>query len=120
MNFLLKLLLTAVAVVLLASVLPGIHVASYTTAIWVAFAIAILNMFVKPLLIFFTLPATIVTLGLFLFVINAIIILLAGNLVTGFAVNGFFSALLFSVLLSVFRSFLFSLLDDNNKQDLQK
>ena len=112
MKFLLKLLLTAVAVVVLATILPGIQVASYTTAIWVAFIIAILNMFVKPLLVILTLPATIISLGLFLFVINAIIILLAGNLVDGFAVSGFFTALIFSVLLSFFRSILFKLLDD--------
>lgn len=116
MKTLLKLLLTAVAVIVLATILPGIHIASYTTAIWVAFVIAILNMFVRPLLILFTLPATILSLGLFLFVINAIIILLAGNLVSGFAVSGFFTALLFSVLLSVFRSVLFGLIKEEKKK----
>ncbi len=112
MKIFLKLLLTAVAVILLSSLLPGIKVGNFGTAVIVAAVISLLNMFVRPLLIFFTLPATIVTLGLFLFVINAIIILLAGNLVTGFNVSGFFTALLFSVLLSVFRSFLFSLLKE--------
>ncbi len=116
MKTLLKLLLTAVAVVVLATILPGIHIVSYTTAIWVAFVIAILNMFVRPLLILFTLPATILSLGLFLFVINAIIILLVGNLVRGFAVSGFFTALLFSVLLSVFRSVLFGLIKEEKKK----
>ena len=85
----------------------------YGTALIVAVVIAILNMFVRPLLIFFTLPATIVTLGLFLFVINAAIILLADNLVSGFAVSGFLVALIFSILLSVFRSALFSLLKED-------
>lgn len=112
MKTLLKLLLTAVAVFALSNILPGVYVDTYTTAVWVALAIALLNMFVRPLLIFFTLPATLVTLGLFLFVINAIIILLASNLVDGFAVSGFFTALLFSILLSIFRSFLFSLLKE--------
>ena len=116
MKTLLKLLLTAVAVVVLATILPGIHIASYTTAVWVAFVIAILNMFVRPLLILFTLPATILSLGLFLFVINAIIILLVGNLVRGFAVSGFFTALLFSVLLSVFRSVLSGLIKEEKKK----
>ncbi|MBE7653210.1 phage holin family protein [Tenacibaculum finnmarkense] len=116
MNTFLKILLTAVAVILLAEFLPGVVVTNYTTAIIVAVVIALLNMFVRPILVVFTLPATLLTLGLFLFVINAIIILLAGNLIAGFAVNGFFTALLFSVLLSVFRSFLFSFLkeDKNN------
>jgi putative membrane protein len=116
MNFILKIVLTAFAVFALAGILPGVEIASISTAVWVAFAISILNMFVKPLLILFTLPATIVTLGLFLFVINAIIILLAANLVGGFIVTSFFSALLFSVLLSVFRSSLFKLLKDKKKE----
>ncbi|NVK52719.1 MAG: phage holin family protein [Flavobacteriaceae bacterium] len=116
MNFILKILLTALAVFALAGILPGVEVASLSTAIWVAFVIAILNMFVRPLLIFFTLPATIVTLGLFLFVINAVIILLAANLVGGFIVSSFFSALVFSVLLSFFRSMLFKLLKDKKEE----
>ncbi|WP_299109080.1 phage holin family protein [uncultured Tenacibaculum sp.] len=115
MKIFLKILLTALAVIVLANVLPGIAVTNYVTAVIVAVTIALLNMFVRPLLVFFTLPATIVTLGLFLFVINAIIVLLAGKLVAGFAVSGFFSALLFSVLLSIFRSVLFSLLKEEKK-----
>lgn len=116
MNALLKILLTAVAVVVLANILPGVTVSGYLSAIIVAVVIAFLNMFVRPLLIFFTLPATIVTLGLFLFVINAIIILLANKLVDGFAVSGFFAALFFSILLSIFRSVLFSLLKEDNQK----
>ena len=116
MKVFLKVLLTALAVIVLANILPGVAVTNYITAVIVAVVIALLNMFVRPLLVFFTLPATIVTLGLFLFVINAIIILLAAKLVDGFVVNGFFSALLFSVLLSVFRSFLFSLLKEEKKK----
>jgi len=112
MKTFLKILLTALAVIVLATVLPGVSVSGYLSAIIVAVVIALLNMVVKPLLIFFTLPATIVTFGLFLFVINAIIILLADNLVDGFAVSGFFAALLFSILLSIFRSVLFSLLKE--------
>jgi len=116
MNFILKIVLTAIAVFVLAAILPGVEIATVSTAVWVAFAIAILNMFVRPLLILFTLPATIVTLGLFLFVINAIIILIAANLVGGFIVASFFSALLFSILLSVFRSILFKQLKDKKKE----
>jgi putative membrane protein len=115
MKTLLKILLTAFAVIVLAYVLPEISVAGYISAIIVAAVIALLNMFIRPLLVFFTLPATIVTLGLFLFVINACIILLADKLIDGFAVSGFFSALLFSVLLSIFRSVLFSLIKEEKK-----
>ena len=113
MRTFLKILLTALAVIVLANILPGVVVTSYITAIIVAVVIALLNMFIRPLLVFFTLPATIVSLGLFLFVINAIIILLADKLVDGFAVSGFFAALLFSILLSIFRSALFSLLKED-------
>ena len=115
MNTFLKILLTALAVILLANILPGVAVAGYLSAIIVAIVIALLNMIVRPLLIFLTLPATLITFGLFIFVINAIIILLADNLVDGFTVTGFWAALLFSILLSIFRSFLFSLLDDKEK-----
>tara|TARA_R110002073_G_scaffold89852_1_gene212400 strand:+ start:24345 stop:24677 length:333 start_codon:yes stop_codon:yes gene_type:complete len=108
--------MTALAVIVLASFLPGIDLENnYMTAIVVAVVISLLNMFVRPLLIFFTLPATVVTLGLFLFVINAVIILLAGKLVDGFHVSGFFTALLFSVLLSIFRSYLFSFFEDEKE-----
>ena len=79
MKTFLKILLTALAVIVLATVLPGVSVSGYLSAIIVAVVIALLNMVVKPLLIFFTLPATIVTFGLFLFVINAIIIVTLSN-----------------------------------------
>ena len=115
MKTFLKILLTALAVVVLANIIPGVEVTGYGAAIIVAVVIALLNLFVRPLLIFFTLPATIVTFGLFLFVINAIIILLADKLVDVFAVSGFLAAFLFSILLSIFRSFLFSLLKEEKR-----
>ena len=113
MNLILRILLTAVAVIILQKILPGIDVDSYGTAIWVAIALGILNAFVKPLLVIFTLPATVFTLGLFLFVINAIIIMLAGNFVDGFNVSGFWYALLFSILLSFLQSILYSFIGEN-------
>jgi putative membrane protein len=75
----------------------------------VAALLILLNLFVKPILVIFTLPVTIVTFGLFLLVINALIILICDALVSGFEVSGFWSALLFSILLSIFQSFLFAL-----------
>ena len=116
MKTFLKILLTALAVIILANILPGVTVNDYVTAIIVAIVISLLNMIVRPVLIFFTLPATIVTFGLFLFVINAVIILLASKLVSGFIVSGFLTALLFSVLLSIFRSFLFSIFKEKKHQ----
>lgn len=108
-NTIVEILLGAIAVVVLANILPGINVSGFLTAIVVAAVLIILNLFIKPLLIIFTLPVTIVTFGLFLLVINALIILLCDVLVNGFDVSGFWSALLFSILLSIFQSFLFAL-----------
>ncbi|MBT8317372.1 MAG: phage holin family protein [Lutibacter sp.] len=116
MKLILKVLLTAIAVVILANFLPGVTLANYTSAIIVAIVLGILRVTVKPVLIFFTLPATIVTLGLFLLVINALIILLADYFVDGFAVSGFWIALLFSLLLSLFQSFLYSLLNEKKEK----
>ncbi len=80
--------------------------ADYIAALWLAFVLSILNGFLKPILIILTIPATIISLGLFLFVINAGIILIADYFLTGFSVDGFWWALLFSLLLSVVTSIL--------------
>ncbi|NNC70081.1 MAG: phage holin family protein [Flavobacteriaceae bacterium] len=112
MKLIYKMLLTAIAVVILAQLLPGVYVDGYLSAIIVAIVLGLLRIFVRPIIIFFTLPITLVTLGLFLFVINAFIILLADKLIDGFAVAGFWYALLFSLLLSFFQSILYSLLKD--------
>ncbi len=116
MKWILKLLLTAVAVFVLEKILPGITVASYTDAIWAALVIGLLNSFVRPLLIFLTLPATLITMGLFLFVINAFIIMMAGNFLDGFTVASFWWALLFSILLSILQPILHSILGEDKQQ----
>jgi len=113
MKLIIKLLLTALAVVVLAKILPGVHVEGYGSAIIVAIVIALLRLIVKPILVVLTLPITIVTFGLFLLIINAIIILLAGYFVGGFTVTTIWWALLFSLLLSLFQSILFSLLPED-------
>lgn len=115
MNFILKLLINALAVFILAYVLTGVNVDGYLSAMLVAVVLSILNLFVKPILVIFTLPATILTLGLFLLVINAVIILLADELIPGFSVTNFWWALLFSVLLSILQSILYSLLKEDKK-----
>ncbi len=115
MKFILRLLLSALAVVILSKILPGVSVASYGIAILVAVVLSLLNFIVKPLLIILTLPVTILTLGLFLLIINALIILMADGLVSGFAVDGIWWALLFSLLLSILQSLLFSFLKEEKK-----
>lgn len=114
MKLILRLLLTALAVVLLAKLLPGITVTGYLSAIIVAVVLALLKLIVRPVLVILTLPITVLTLGLFLLVINAVIILLADAFIDGFAVSGFWIALVFSILLSIIQSILFSVLDTNN------
>ena len=111
MNYIFKVLLTAFAVLVIAKILPGVTVDSYGTAIWVAFIVGILFSILKPILVILTLPVTILTLGLFLFVINAAMILLANSWIDGFSVSGFWTALLFSVILSFFESILHKILE---------
>ncbi|MCK5814463.1 MAG: phage holin family protein [Flavobacteriaceae bacterium] len=108
MNVIIRILITALTVLIIASFLPGVQLAGYGSAIWVAIVLGLLNITVKPLLIFFTLPATIITAGLFLFVINAVVILMTSSFIDGFYVSGFWAALLFSVLLTLLESVLFS------------
>ncbi len=96
-----KLLLTGVAAMLSAYILPGVTIDGFMTAIILAVVLAVLNAVVKPVLVILTIPVTVLTLGLFLLVINAIIILLADSLIAGFDTSGFFAALLFSLVLSV-------------------
>lgn len=104
MSTLIRFLLNGLAILLTAYILPGVSVTNYLTALIVAFFLAIANMVVKPILIILTIPITIFTLGLFLLVINAIIILLADYFVDGFNVDGFWWALAFSLILSIFNS----------------
>lgn len=105
MKFLLRILITTVNAFVLAYILPGIAIDNIYTAIWVALLLGFMDAIVKPLLIILTLPVTIVTLGLFLLVINGIIMLSVGYFIDGFKVDGFWYALLFSLLLSFFNSF---------------
>ena len=106
MRFLGKLLLSTLAIVLTAEILPGIFVEDPYTAFLVALLLAVLNVTVKPLLVIFTIPLTIFTLGIFLLFINGFIILLAHKLIDGFSVGSFGWAILFSILLSIINSIL--------------
>ena len=111
MTLIVRLLLSAAAVLLLAYVLPGVAVAGYTSALIVAAVIAILRLTVQPILVILTLPVTILTLGLFLLIINASIILLSDYFIDGFTVVNIWWALLFSLLLSFLQSVLYSILE---------
>ena len=112
MNGIVKFLLSGVAVLLAAYLLPGVHVEHYGYALLVAALVSIANIIVRPILVILTIPITILTLGLFLLVINAAIILLVDYFITGFNVDGFWWALAFSLILSIFNSLFSDLLKE--------
>jgi putative membrane protein len=115
MSGIVRFLLSGLAVVLTAYLLPGVRVEHYGYALLAAILISVSNVLVKPILIILTIPITILTLGLFLLVINALIILLVDWLVPGFSVDGFWWALAFSLILSIFNS-MFSDITKEQKQ----
>ncbi|MGJ7509506.1 phage holin family protein [Variovorax sp. GT1P44] len=101
MRLLIKWLLSALALLAVTYFYSGVQVTSYTSALLAAAVIGLLNMFVRPVLIVLTLPVTIVTLGLFLFVINALLFWAASGLLSGFHVDGFLAALIGSLIYSL-------------------
>jgi len=115
MAFLIRLLITTLAALVASYFISGVHINSIGTAFILALVLAFLNNIIKPILIFLTLPITIVTLGLFLIIINILIIKWAADLVPGFTVNSWWSALLFSLLLSIVTSLIASFTGVNNK-----
>jgi putative membrane protein len=107
-------LISALAILVSAYILPGVHVASFVTALVAAVVLGIVNAILKPILILLSLPITVLTLGLFTLVIDALLILLTSAIVPGFKVDGFWWAFLFSLVLSVVNSFLHQLSRTSN------
>ncbi len=119
MKLIIRLLLSTIAVLVADLVLDGVHLGEFPAALWVAIVLGLLNAVVRPLIILFTLPVTIVTLGIFILVINAGMVMLASRLMPEqFQVNGFWSALWFSILLWAVQSFLLAL-DGGEKKDAE-
>lgn len=98
---LLNWVVNAMVIFSVAYILPGVYVTGFTAAIVLALVLGIINAILKPILLILTLPINLLTLGLFTFVINALLILIAASLVPGFRVDGFLWALIFGVILSV-------------------
>jgi putative membrane protein len=94
-------IVNAAALLLVAYIYPGVHVSDFWSALFAAIILGLVNAIIRPLLIILTLPATILTLGLFIFVINALLFWLVAEIVRGFGVDGFVSALIGSILYSV-------------------
>lgn len=116
-KFFTKTIATAVAVLIAAYLLTGVTVPDSLTAIMVAVVLGILNNFIKPILVILTIPITIFSLGIFLLFINVFIIQLATKIVPGFIVNGWWTALFFSFLVTLVTSVLESVIGnpDNNQ-----
>jgi len=114
MDFLLRLIISALAVLVTSFLLPGVEIEGGLTALLVAAVLSLLNAVVKPILVFLTIPITLVTLGIFLLFINAFIILLADRIVPGFHVSSFWTAFLFSIVLSAVMAILEGLARKSN------
>jgi len=112
MKTIINLVLSTVAVLIAAYIIPGVTVAGFFTALVVAVVLAIVNALIRPILTFLTLPVNLLTLGLFSFVITALLVMLTGAIVPGFVVTGFVAALLFGVVLSLVNGVLFAVMPD--------
>ena len=118
MGFLVKVLVTGLAVWVAAYFLPGVHLQNDPkTIILVALVLALLNAIVKPVLVILTIPVTIITLGLFLLIINALMVLWTAKLVDGFEIDGWLAALFFSLIVSVVSSILHSIAKERKKNN---
>ena len=105
LNILIDWCISALIIFAVAYILPGVGVASFFVALVLALVLGLINALVKPVFVVLTLPLTVLSLGLFLFVINALLIMLAAAIVPGFHVSGFWWALLFSLILSIANAF---------------
>ncbi len=106
MKLIIHWLLSALAILIAAFILPGVMVSGIFTALVLAAALGLINAVLKPVLVILTLPINILTLGLFTLVIDAVLIILAAQIVQGFRVDGFLSAILFAVVLAIVSAFL--------------
>lgn len=101
------LIINSLVVFFFAYVLSGVKVKSFFTAIGISILLALINTFIKPLIVFFTIPLTVLTLGLFILVINAWIFMIIDSLLDGFEIKNFWWALLYSMLISIANALLF-------------
>ena len=106
-QWLYTLLINSVAILITAYIIKGVQVKDFWSAVLGAFILGLINSFVRPVFVILTLPLTIITLGFFLLVINALMIMLASAILPGFNVKSFWSAFLFSIILSVMNAILF-------------
>ncbi|MBA4390651.1 MAG: hypothetical protein C0399_06920 [Syntrophus sp. (in: bacteria)] len=110
MFLILKWLIMTISIGIAAHLMPGVIINGFFSALWAALFLGVINVLVRPILIFITLPINIMTLGLFTFVINALMVLFASAVIKGFEIRGFWTAMLFSIVLSIINYFLNALL----------
>ena len=115
MRLLISLLLNTLALIITAYIVPGFQVANFQSALLAAIVLGVINTFIKPVLLFLTLPLTVVTLGLFVFVVNAIVLFLTSYFVTGLTINGWLPAILGAIVLSVISTILSMLANGSKK-----
>ncbi len=116
MGLLIALLVNALALIITSKIVPGIEVTSISVAIIAAIVIGLMNTFIKPILVILTLPINILTLGLFTFIINAVVLYLASLVVPGFGVSGALAAILGAIVLAVVSTILSTLVKDIEKK----
>lgn len=109
MNFILRLIITAAVAFGLTKFLSGVHLDDFKSALYFAIVLGLLNTFVRPIFKIIGFPITIITFGLFSFVINAVVVLMAAHFISGMKIDGFWWALLFSIILSTVSSLIGSL-----------
>ncbi len=115
MRLLISLLLNTLALIITAYIVPGFEVANFQSALLAAIVLGVINTFIKPVLVFLTFPLTIVTLGLFIFVVNAIVLFMTSFFVSGLTINGWLPAILGAIVLSVVSTILSMLAGNKGK-----
>ena len=105
-NFFFRILISAISIIIVAYLIQGVHLIGFSAAFMLALVLAFLNAFLKPILLILTIPITLLSFGLFLFVLNAVIIQIADYILDGFRIDNFWYALLFSIILSIVNSIL--------------
>lgn len=107
--------LTAAILMLIQAITPGIHISGFATALLAAFVMGLVNFFIRPVLMLLTLPLNLLTLGLFSFVINALLFALVAWLIPGFEITNFLSALVGSIFMAIMTSTLALILGDRGR-----
>ena len=106
MSLVIKLLINALALIITANIIKGIHLYSFSSAIWAALILGLVNMVIRPIMLIITLPINVITLGLFTLLINGLMLWITSLWVSGFIIDSFFAALIGAIVLSIISTIL--------------